>query len=216
LRHRLQWAAPWRKTILIGWMSNWQYAEKLPTSPWRGQMSLPRRVTFVQDGAGLSLKQEPVIAALEESPRSFTVRSETDSHSTEIALGNAPYELDLHFEHTSEKVIGVRIYSDPQHWTEIGFDTQTRQFYMDRTKGGATVAAGFATKTVAPLISGRPYDVKLIVDRSSIEAYAQEGTIAMTNLIYPDSQKNKLIVFTQEGNPVVVRGTLRKLRSIWR
>lgn len=207
---------PGESTILIGWMNNWQYAEKLPTSPWRGQMSLPRRVTLFQDGAGLSLKQEPIIAALEDSPRSFALSSDADSRSAEIALGNAPYELDLHFEHTSENVIGVRIYSDPQHWTEIGFDTQTRQFYMDRTKGGAAVAAGFATRTVAPLISGRQYDLKLIVDRSSIEAYAQEGTIAMTNLIYPGSQQSKLIVFTQEGNPVVVRGTLRKLRSIWR
>src|SRR6202161_1628865 len=52
------------KPVLLGWMNNWQYAAKLPTSPWRGQMSLPRRLSLLQDSAGLALKQEPVIAAL--------------------------------------------------------------------------------------------------------------------------------------------------------
>ena len=55
-----------QKPVLIGWMSNWQYAAKLPTSPWRGQMSLPRRLSYVEDAAGMALKQEPVI---EGTPR---------------------------------------------------------------------------------------------------------------------------------------------------
>ena len=54
------------RPVLIGWMSNWQYAAKLPTSPWRGQMSLPRRLSYVEDAAGTALKQEPVI---EGTPR---------------------------------------------------------------------------------------------------------------------------------------------------
>ena len=52
------------KPVLIGWMSNWQYASKVPTSPWRGQMSLPRRLSLLNDAAGLALVQEPVTAPL--------------------------------------------------------------------------------------------------------------------------------------------------------
>ena len=52
------------KPVLIGWMNNWQYASKLPTSPWRGQMSVPRQLSFVKDSGGIALKQEPVIAPL--------------------------------------------------------------------------------------------------------------------------------------------------------
>jgi sucrose-6-phosphate hydrolase SacC (GH32 family) len=52
------------RPVLLGWMSNWQYAAKLPTSPWRGQMSLPRRLCFLKDGAGLALKQDPVVDTL--------------------------------------------------------------------------------------------------------------------------------------------------------
>ena len=32
--------------VMIGWMSNWQYAADVPTSPWRGQMTVPRKLAF--------------------------------------------------------------------------------------------------------------------------------------------------------------------------
>ncbi len=197
------------KPVLLGWMNNWQYAAKLPTSPWRGQMSLPRRLSLLQDGAGLALKQEPVIA---------TVRG--DSRAVSLASGSlveeAPYELDLQFDASSAEAFGIRIYSDEDHWTEIGFDRQKREFYIDRRKSGLEVASDFPVRTKAPVIAERPYDLKLIVDRSSVEAYAQNGTIAMTDLIYPPSQQSRIQVFSSNGKPVAATGRLWKLNSIWK
>ncbi len=123
--------------------------------------------------------------------------------------------MDLQFGTTAEPAFGVRLYSDDQHWTEIGFDRQKQQFYIDRTKSGAAVGPGFLTRTVAPLVAGRPYDLKLIVDRSSVEAYAQSGTIAMTDLIFPSSESSRVKVFSATGKPVGVKGEIWKLRPIW-
>lgn len=39
------WNDP-RSRTGIAWMSNWDYASKLPTDPWRGQMSFPRDFTL--------------------------------------------------------------------------------------------------------------------------------------------------------------------------
>ncbi len=199
--------------VLIGWMSNWQYAEKLPTSPWRGQMSIPRRVSFVRDRAGLALKQEPVIAALRADPSDISPdQNGTISNSVQAA----PFELDLRFGNPSEMIFGVRLYTDEQHWTEIGFDRSKGEFYIDRAKSGAAVTPDFPAKTTAPLVAARPYDVQLIIDRSSIEAYAQNGTIAMTNLIFPSSPSNRIVFFSASGKAVAVKGESWKLRSIWR
>jgi fructan beta-fructosidase len=199
------------KPVLLGWMNNWQYAAKLPTSPWRGQMSLPRRLSLLQDSAGLALKQEPVIAALRGDNRAVSLTSGSGSFVEE-----APYELDLQFDASSAEAFGIRIYSDEQHWTEIGFDRQKREFYIDRTKSGLEIASDFPVTTKAPVISERPYDLKLIVDRSSVEAYAQSGTIAMTDLIYPPSQQSRIQVFSSNGKPVAATGRLWKLNSIWK
>ena len=203
-----------RKPVLLGWMSNWEYAAKLPTSPWRGQMSLPRRLSLVRDGAGLALRQEPVAAPLRVASVPVSLTSTSDR--TTIATQETPYELDIRFEAGHEQSFGIRIYSDEQHWTEIGFDRGKSEFYIDRTRSGLAVAAGFPGRTTAPLAAGRPDDLKLVVDRSSIEAYAQDGTIAMTDLVYPTAQNDRIALFSGSGKPTTVKGQIWKLHSVWK
>ncbi len=203
------------KPVLIGWMSNWQYAAKLPTFPWRGQMSLPRRLSLLKDAAGLALEQQPVIAPLHEARKPITVTTGADRHHKTIATEAAPFELDLQFGATAEPDFGIRLYSDDQHWTQIGFDQKKGRFYIDRSKSGAAIGPGFLTRTTAPLVNGRAYDLKLVVDRSSVEAYAQSGTIAMTDLIFPSSENNRIEVFSATGEPLKVKGEIWKLQSIW-
>jgi fructan beta-fructosidase len=194
-------------------MSNWQYAAKLPTSPWRGQMSLPRRFSLLRDVAGLALVQEPVIAPLRTDHSAIWA---TKGGNLSDNMLEAPFELDLQFGRPSERVFGIRLHTDEQHWTEIGFDEQKGEFYLDRTRSGAAITPDFAAKTTAPLIASRPYDLRLIVDRSSVEAYAQSGTITMTDLIFPASQSSRIALFSATGKAVSVKGNLWKLRSIWR
>jgi fructan beta-fructosidase len=200
------------KPVLLGWMNNWQYASKLPTSPWRGQMSLPRRLSLVSDKDGLTAKQTPVVAALREGKAGYSF-SGPSAAKTKLP---APFEIELNFDPSEEKVFGVRLHTGEHQWTEIGFDREKQQFFMDRTKSGAIVGDGFAYRTSAPLAPGRPFDLRLIVDRSSIEAYGQNGTIAMTNLIFPTSEASRVELFTQSGKPVAAKATSWKLRSIWK
>lgn len=200
------------RPVLIGWMNNWQYAAKLPTSPWRGQMSLPRRLSLLKDQAGLALRQQPITAPLRTEHKAIR-----PTQSTEIsAAQEPPFELDLQFGQPSEQVFGIRLYTDEKHWTEIGFDRAKREFYTDRRQSGIEITPDFPTKTVAPLAESRPYDLQVIVDRSSIEAYAQDGTIAMTNLVFPASSSNRVALFSISGKPVAVTGEIWKLRTIWK
>jgi sucrose-6-phosphate hydrolase SacC (GH32 family) len=190
---------PHQKPILIGWMSNWQYAAKLPTSPWRGQMSLPRRLSYVDDSIGPALQQEPVLTA-----GAFTAIPK--------AAVPAPFQLKLVFPETQQQSAGVKLYSDETHYTEVGFDPAAKVFYIDRTHSGENIAAEFPARTQAPLASKRPMDLTLIIDRSSVEAFAQNGTIAMTNLIFPVSNTLRIEVFPAAA---AKRSSYRKLPSIW-
>ena len=202
---------PGDKPVLIGWMNNWQYAAKLPTFPWRGQMSLPRRLSLQKDQAGIAIKQEPITVPLRGEHK---LLGEAKSNHIAGALA-PPFELELDFGNPSEQIFGIRLYTDKDHWTEIGFDRANRAFYTDRTHSSAAIAPDFPTRTIAPLAESRPYNLRLIVDCSSIEAYAQNGTIAMTNLIFPVSTSNRIELFSANGRPVAVTGDIWKLRSIW-
>ena len=205
-----------QQPTLIGWMSNWQYAAKLPTSPWRGQMSIPRTLSLRRDADGLALKQEPVIAPLRvaRTSKPFTSAS---GQGGELITQQAPYELRLTFAPSpAEQTFGIRVFSDAEHSVDISFDRQKREFSMDRTRSGLTVGLDFPARTTAPLVDSRPYDLIVIVDRSSIEAFAQDGTIAMTNLIYPLSQKGRVERLSGSGKQVAVTGESWKLESIWK
>jgi fructan beta-fructosidase len=118
---------------------------------------LPRRLSFARDGAGLALKQESLMAPLRG--KSFPVAWPALGNSSRGALGESaivPYELELQFGHPGEPIFGIRLYSDEQHWTEIGFDRNKEEFYIDRTRSGAIVSADFPARTRAPLAAGRP------------------------------------------------------------
>lgn len=195
------------RPVLLGWMSNWQYAAKLPTSPWRGQMSVPRRLSYVRDASGLALRQEPVIAPLRGAHAVVNSAAEI--------VREAPFEMVLHFEPKTQAAFGMKLLSEREHWTEIGFDPAKGVFYMDRTHAGEAVAPEFAVSTTAPLNKERPYDLHLIVDRSSVEAFAQDGTIAMTNLVFPPSARTRIMFFSRDGDKPVVKGDVWTLRSIW-
>ncbi len=203
------------RPVLLGWMNNWEYAQKLPTSPWRGQMSVARRLSFVRDGAGLALAQEPVIAPLRKT--AVTIRRSTvEGEEQAMVILSPPYELDFDEPSRSAKNYGVRIYSDGLNWTEIGFDLVRNVFYVDRTKSGDTSIAGFGVRTDAFLTRGRANNAKMIVDRSSVEAYVQGGTIAMTDLIYPTGDKDRIVFFSSDPGDGKTHARLWKLSSIWR
>jgi fructan beta-fructosidase len=199
--------------VLLGWMDNWEYADKLPTSPWRGQMSLARKLRVIEDQDGLALAQEPIVSAL----RQVVALKHSSSTAGEQAIAtlSAPYELDLKQPSPDANSFGIKIYSDDQHWTEVGFNLGTQEFYIDRTKSGEFSAAGFSARTVAHLAVGRRNDLKLIVDRSSLEAFVQGGTIVMTDLIYPTTSTHRIASFSSRPSHAGRHIKVWQLASIW-
>ena len=203
--------------VLIGWMNNWQYANKLPTSPWRGQMTVARRLTVLQDSAGATLVQRPVIEGLRTgAARDLRATLRAGQTSVDLLEADVPLDLLLSFQPGDAGVTGVRLYSDPKHWTEAGYDLGKHVFYVDRRHAGLDVDPAFPTRTEAPAVMSRPMDVHLILDRSSVEAFAQGGTISMTNLVFPTGTAARVEFFRDGGRgDDRVTGKAWRLRSIW-
>ena len=178
-------------------------------------MSLPRQLSYLSDEAGLALQQEPIIAPLRaRASRSLGASLASSAPDGGPSVG-PPFELQSAVCAFLCTYVRRQLYSDEQHWTEIGFDTNKKEFYIDRTRSGGEVSQNFPVRTTAPLVPTRPYDLTLVVDRSSVEAYAQNGTIAMTDLIYPSSSKLRVRPFPKDAKILKPESQLWELRSIW-
>ena len=185
----------------IAWMGNWQYADKVPSLPGRGEMTLVRRVFLrkVDSGAGaepLVLVQEPVLPR--PPHRSASAAQTIDEANTSLAgaiRGSTAYLLRATLKPGTAKEVGVRLRSDTadtgQPATEetiVGIDRIKGQIFVDRTMSGLTsFSPEFPVRTVALLKhpDAKTVSVEIIVDHNSIEVFAEGGETVLTNLIYP-------------------------------
>ena len=74
------------------------------------------------------------------------------------------------------------------------YDGLKQTFTMDRTKSGdVSFSEAFPCVTEAPTY-GTIKQLRLFIDRCSIEAFDTEGKMAMTNLVFPSEPYNSIKV----------------------
>jgi len=192
---------PSEPPVMIGWMNNWQYAGKVPTAPWRGQMTVPRRIQLREGQQGLRLVQQPVEAVrnLRQTPFSWIG---TNAEMLNGALRAHPltentFELAAVLRPEGDKTTGWRIAGSNGTYTAVGYDPQRRELFVDRTHSGNTsFSTEFPARTAAPLaLKDGVLSLAILVDRSTIEVFAQGGEVTITDLFYPPAGRLDLQFF---------------------
>lgn len=178
------------RRICIGWMSNWKYANLTPTEIWRGAMSIPREITLEQRAQGITLIQRPVqeintmrspIIALEN-----TTITEVQARLASLQLDS--YEIQITADTTSTFALQLRASASQDQLTVVGYEGDTSEVYIDRSHSGDhTFHQDFAGKHTAKVDRDQStIELRIYMDRSSIEVFANDGQVAMTDLIFPD------------------------------
>ena len=170
--------APEGRHVAIAWMSNWQYANQVPTLQYRSGNSIPRDL-------GLFEYKGETYCSVVPSPEMTAARSKkagkklTASCEMVVNLkGNATITLS---NDKGEKVV-------------MNYDAKAETFSMDRTKSGKMdFSSDFAATTKAPTY-GKISQLRIFIDKSSIEVLDAEGKMAMTNLVFPTKPYNKVTI----------------------
>jgi fructan beta-fructosidase len=208
------------KPVMVGWMSNWQYAAKLPTSPWRGQMTIPRETTLRTFPEGIRLVQTPAkaVVALGEKHQTWSKGSaeEVNKAIAKDPIRSHSFRLTANFETASSKEVGIKLLVKGGTYTVIGFDSGRNELYVDRSHSGRTnFSKDFPARVAAPLHAGLPkLGLEVLVDRSSIEVFADAGHVVLTNLVFPDDDAYGLEAFSSHGSGTVELESWT-LRSVW-
>lgn len=208
--------------VMIGWMDNWQYAATLPTHPWRGQMTIPRKLSLRSTPEGLRLFQQPAddLAQLRDAHWSVDKGSPDAVNRTLQSVGREgmhTYELRASVPMGNADEVGWKLLADDGTYTLVGYNRSRRELFVDRTHTNAVaINRYFPVRTAAPLtISGGKVTFDIFVDLSSIEVFADGGRVAMTNLVFPDPHAAGTTLYAKNGQPGPITLDAWKLRSIW-
>ena len=212
---------PTEAPVMLGWMNNWQYADKLPTAPWRGQMAVPRRLQLRDGPDSLRLVQEPAeeIRSLRQNHFHWSGTNvvELNGRLRSHPAGETSFELDAELPTSSQGEIGVRLLGANGTYTTVGYDADKHELFVDRRHSGLTAfSPQFPARTAAPLaVAGGLLDVVVLVDRSTLEVFAQHGDVAMTTLFYPPQGPLAQEFFAPEARPGRIAVERWDLVSAW-
>ncbi|NQX27345.1 glycoside hydrolase family 32 protein [Microbacteriaceae bacterium VKM Ac-2854] len=186
-------SAPGGERIMLAWMSNWDYAAEVPTAPWRGSMTLPRRLSLhggvVRQRVAGGPCEETVELALE------------DVTLGEFALPDAglAFRVDARLRLGSAGRVGFVIGGAVLAWDGV-------EISMDRTASGRT---GFSelfpsVSRAAAGVAGALV-VSVWVDATSIEVFAYDGAVVLTEQIFPvGSEEAPFAAFFADGGAAEV------------
>lgn len=189
--------APDGRCVALGWMSNWQYANNVPTRQYRSANTIARDLTLYRVGEELYLKSTPspeVKKARGEkvSKPSFNVAGEYEVASL-LDNNKGAYEVELVIQNQGASKIAFCLLNEKGEKVSMHYDLARRQFVMDRSESGTVdFSKDFPAVTVAPADTDKELTLRLFVDRSSIEAFGEDGKFVMTNLVFPSLPYNKM------------------------
>lgn len=193
---------PGGDAVYLAWMSNWQYTEEVPTQTWRGALTLPRQMTLRYDEYGdLRLVQLPYgLEALRQPSLPLDLPYFSSGTTSEIALpmGKA-FELimDVSLENIPDTHVhdnqwfpprfSVTFSNKSDEKLSIGVDAIYNQLWLDRSQLKGFDNPFFTGQFSASLPQDvRNFQLRIILDGSTLEIYANGGMLVGTALIYPD------------------------------
>ncbi|MDR6685951.1 levanbiose-producing levanase [Arthrobacter sp. 1088] len=205
--------APGGKPVLLGWMGNWDYAQHVPTTPWRGSMAIPRELTLVRGEKRLELRSAIATQALntmadssggEVKSKNLTVGREAQDLGTDFSARTQLIDLEMDLTSAREAGILLRRSADGSASLRISYNKENRTVKVDRSKAGTS---NFSEKfspyhEVALPSSGSDSKVhlRILLDSSSVEVFAQDGAAVISDIFFPDWDNTGTSVFSMDGD----------------
>ncbi|MEK4566854.1 glycoside hydrolase family 32 protein [Alkalihalobacillus sp. FSL R5-0424] len=204
--------------IYIGWMSNWRYANQVPTSVWRSSMTIPRELSLTTMHDQVRLRQQPVheLNVLKESVTEHKQIKLTERDDVKHSI---PSLCELHFKMAQEEAacFELTIHHSAKENTVISYDSDSELLSLNRMDSGdSEFSDSFANIQSAKLrVKEDGLELKILIDQASIELFANQGEVAITSLIFPEELASEISLTSKKGRTVLKQFTITQLRSIW-
>lgn len=208
---------PNNERIFMGWMSNWDYARNTPTKKWRSAMTVPRKLSMRVVGKDYLLTNYPLKSIeglttsvlskeIKVSPNSSETLKLDELNQSQIVFRTTSKDFKLIFKNSLDEEL------------VLVMDSKSKAFLLDRMKSGKiNFQSEFGNKKHYMPIDGlnEEFEIKILLDWSSIEVFIDDGLYVMTEQIFPTEAFNELIIKNLDAKSDITKGYVKQMKSIW-
>jgi fructan beta-fructosidase len=207
----------------IGWMGNWDYANKVPTSWGKGFESLPRTLALRETAYGYRLIQTPIAALNRLRNKLFSgnaIKLEKDKIWKKFHPKKNVYELEVEVK-PGNSVFGINLLVGSGRKLILSYDPEIAVLTLDRSNctdflSDKEFTSLFAKKIQSPVnMSGDKLRLRIFVDQASIEIFNNDGESVISALTFPASGQTGVEFFTRGKDAVLSTLNLWDIDSIW-
>jgi len=205
------------RRLFIGWMSNWDYSNEVPTTNFRNAMTLARTLSLAHNGEHLVVASKPVKEMERLRSETISLPNKTATTTTFKQLLNnndGTYELTFSITPNGSDNFSFSLLNDKGEELTYIFDIANKTLLTNRAKSSVAFNANFAAMLIkAPLTAKKSYTIRLLVDKASTELFVNDGEVVQTNTIFPTEAYNALRFKTDKGTLSIKNVTIYKLSA---
>jgi fructan beta-fructosidase len=205
------------RRLFLGWMSNWNYANVVPTSPWRSAMTIPRALTLAKIDDEVRLMSTPakemdLIVGKTKTLKAISVK-DTFALEKQVDFSLTTFALTGTVD---AKSFVIRINNDVGEDMKFGFDMSSNRFFIDRSNAGsASFSKNFNGMNYSQRISKNDkITFKVYIDVASVEVFFDDGLNTMTGIFFPTEKFTHAKIYASDS---LTMHTLevKELKRIW-
>lgn len=212
---------PKDKITYIAWMSNWEYANNLPTQTFKNTMTIPRTLELGTNGEHIILKSYPIreVKKIREEVSEFPTQLLDKTLNIQYFLDDnqGSYEIILEFDivDSNTNQVCLTLHNSEHEKLHYILDLTNKKLLVDRSESGnCSFSKRFSKNQIAaPLQIEKKYKFKLYVDKCSTELFLNKGKTVMSNLIFPSEPYNNLQLSVEQGRIDITKFRVHSLHK---
>jgi len=202
------------RRIFIGWMSNWQYANIVPSEIWRSAMTIPRVLTLSNDNMLLQQPVKEINKIINEISVATDLKINENTKVKELAIDSLSH-LKLSFNELSKGAFSITLGNDAEK-VIFTIDCENHQFIFDRSESGNVAFHNeFPKLHYTAFDKGEKIsDTEIFIDASSIEIFVNNGKYVFTELVFPENPYKKAYI-SLSAEQATKQVAIGRIHGIW-
>jgi sucrose-6-phosphate hydrolase SacC (GH32 family) len=195
------------RRIMWAWLMDLPQFKMHADNGWSGTMSLPRVLNLTPQG---TLRMNPP-AEIERLRYNAKTKSNLEIRADgDLALADirgTSLELNIQMSAADAKQYGVKVCASPggEEETLVYYDATEKKLKIDTMKSGLSNSPKTIEGGPCELQGGEPLQLRIFVDKSVIEVFANDGRQAIMRRVYPTRSDSTGVALFSKGGPATVR-----------